>query len=70
MSGRTAFYLSRCAFKPFHQQVIKVPADAINRKDVEVMYMKFAIYMGLPDLRRVDFIQPINLAYLRGYIVV
>ena len=70
MLGRPALHLSRNALESFDQEVVKIPSHAIDGQKAQVVDVEVAFRMGLPDGRRVDLIEPVDLADLRGDIVV
>ncbi len=70
VSGRPAFHLPPHTPESLCQQVMQIPSHAIHREDIKVMNMEISLYVGLPDLRGIDLAEPIDLAHLRGNIVI
>ncbi len=70
MFRRPAFHFSRDPPEAFPEKIEEVPADAVDGKDAQVMDVKIPFHLGLPDFRGIDFIEPVNLAHLRGDVIV
>ena len=65
-----ALDLSRGALEPLHQQILDVPAHAVDGEDAQVVDVKVALGVRRADLGRVDLVQPVDLAHLGGDVVV
>ena len=70
MPGRLAFHLSGNTAESFHQQIEKVPSDAVDRKKAQVMDVEIPFRMRPSDFGGIDFVQPVDLADLGGDVVV
>jgi len=70
MSRRLALHLAGYTLESFQEQIVKVPAHAVNRQQTQVVNMEIPLAVGLPDLRGIDLVKPVNLADLGRYIVV
>ncbi len=61
-----ALRLAGNALKAVHQQVLEVPAHAVDAQQTQVMQMDRARIVGGTDLIRVDLVEPVGLADLAG----
>jgi len=57
--GRGAFHLALDPLEPVAQQIGKVPANAVDRQQTEVVNVDVALGMGPPDFRWIDFVEPV-----------
>ena len=70
MLRRLALHFPRRSPEPLQEQVVEVPSHAVDRQDAQVVDMEVPIRMGQADLGGIDLVQPVDLADLRGYVVV
>ncbi len=64
MLGRLAFHFSVGSPEALEKEVIEVPSHAVHGNDVEIVDVKIPVHMCIPHLRRVDLVEPVDLAYL------
>ena len=64
MFWRRTFDFACHPLKPLPQQIFQIPSHAVNRKQAQVVDVNVAVPVGLPDLGRIDAVQPV----FRGHI--
>ena len=52
----SAFNLSLNTLESLLQQIFKIPSNAIDRKETQVVYVEPPLLVCVPDLRRVNTI--------------
>ncbi|OQC51321.1 MAG: hypothetical protein BWX55_01855 [Deltaproteobacteria bacterium ADurb.Bin022] len=67
---RFALHFSGHALKSLQQQIIKIPPHAINGQQTQIVNVKIAFRMRFVNFRRVNFIEPVNLADFRRNIII
>ncbi len=59
MLGRGALDLAVGAAETFEEQVLEIPATAVNRQHAEIMDVEISLAMSIGDVVRVDLVQPV-----------
>ncbi|OPZ53141.1 MAG: hypothetical protein BWY90_00785 [Deltaproteobacteria bacterium ADurb.BinA014] len=70
MLCRFAFHLAGNTTKALQKQVVKIPPHTINGKQTQIMNMKITVIVCFLYFRRINLIQPVNLAHFRRNIIV
>ena len=70
MLGRFAFRFADHSGKSAQQQVLQIPTYAIGAQQTQIMQVKIAFGVHAFYFFGVNFVQPVNFADFRGYIIV
>ena len=66
----SAFNLSLNTLESLLQQIFKIPSHAIDRKETQVVYVELPLLVCVPDLRRINTIQPILRGNIRRKVII
>ena len=68
--GRCAFHLSFDALETLPEQILQIPAHAIDRKQAEIVYMNIAVCMGAANFPGINGVEPVFGCDIRRNVVV